>query len=68
MEPLVYKLTRDVTKDECTWLNADLAKGTVVYKYPWVTYGCISPSGRAVSLEIGGPFLELPRDALMAAE
>jgi hypothetical protein len=68
MEPLVYKLTRDVTKDECTWLNVDLAKGTVVYKYQGYTYGCIGPRGMAVSLARGGAFLELPRDALMAAE
>lgn len=68
MEPLKYELTRDVTKDECTWLDADLAKGTIVYKYSGITYGCISPRGRAVSVEIGGPFLEIPRDALMATE
>ncbi|TGP29083.1 hypothetical protein EN828_10290 [Mesorhizobium sp. M2D.F.Ca.ET.185.01.1.1] len=64
MEPTKFKLTRDVTRDECLWLDADIAAGTIVYSYSGYTYGCIGPGGRAVTLERDGPFVELPRNAL----
>lgn len=42
------KLSRDVTKAECPWLDADLSAGTEVYRFDGCTYGCIG-SGIAVT-------------------
>jgi hypothetical protein len=58
-------LTRDVSRLECPWLDADMVKGQSVWTYEGCTYGCVSSNGRAVSKEEGKtPFFELPRDAL----
>lgn len=62
-----YKTTRNITKAECYWLDADIPAGTTVYKYTGVTYGCISPRGIAVTMAPDElPFVELPRSALAA--
>ncbi len=66
MTRLTFEVTRDVTKVECPWLDADVAKGTIVHDYLGCTYGCISWNGHAVLLEPGGPFVELPSEALSA--
>jgi len=59
-----YIVNRAVTKDECHWLDATVPRGTAVYKYTGVTYGCIG-SGIAVSMRDGEtPFFEMPRDAM----
>lgn len=59
-----YVLTRDVTKEECFWLDDDFKAGDIVYAYWGPTYGCIG-SGIAITRERGKtPCLELPRDAL----
>lgn len=61
-------LTRDVTREECHWLDRDFAKGEHVYSFHKYTYGCVSGSGRAVSLvDDEYPFFELPRAALEAS-
>lgn len=62
-----YELTRDVTKEECHWLDEDRKKGTIVYEYVGHTYGCISPHGIAVTSNPDGdiPFFELPHTALI---
>lgn len=66
MEPALTVI-RDVTRKECPWLDNDIVAGTKVFAYWGCTYGCISPSGRAVSLEQGKePFMEIPVDALRA--
>jgi len=59
-------LTRDVTPEECPWLDETIKKGAVVvFDYSDCTYGCISDSGKAVSREEGKkPFFEIPRNAL----
>lgn len=58
------QLKRDVTKEECSWLEKDLKKGDIVYKYTKHTYGAISPTGIACSKEEGkDPFFEVPVDA-----
>lgn len=58
-------LTRPVTRAECPWLDFDYPAGAIVYAYSGATYGCVSPSGRAVTEKDGEtPFVELPRDAL----
>lgn len=62
-------VTRNVTKEECPWLDQDIRKGTIVYSYPGYTYGCIGPHGMAVSHEYDTtPFFELPRVVLEAAD
>ena len=59
------RLTRDVTRDECPWLDADLASGLEVHEFRGHTYGCISPLGIAVSVKPGEyPFFEVPINAI----
>lgn len=61
-------VTRNVTQDECNWLESTVEAGTIVYRYFGYTYGCIG-SGMAVTREEGNaPFFELPRDALSSIE
>jgi hypothetical protein len=62
-----FKLTRDVTKDECSWLDRTFAAGEIVHKFNGGTYGCIG-AGIACSIDGGTPFFELPRDALQLVE
>lgn len=60
-----FQTTRLVTMEECPWLDDDVERGTVVYRYSGVTYGCIGPDGLAVTLEPDTtPFFELPLTAL----
>jgi len=60
-----YELTRDVTRKECDWLEEDMKKGTLVYRFSGPTYGCIGYSGIACCMEEGeNPFFELPFGAL----
>lgn len=62
-----YKVTRDVTTEECHWLDSDVKEGTEVYEFIGHTYGCITPSGIAVSLVDGErQFFELPAEAMGA--
>ena len=62
-------LTRDVSRLECPWLDADMVKGQSVWTYEGCTYGCVSDNGRAVSIIDGKtPFFELPREALAPDE
>jgi hypothetical protein len=62
-------LNRDVTIEECYWLNEDLKEGTVIYRYLDCTYGCISSEGVAVTLkENEDPFMEVPWDAVSWVE
>jgi len=59
------KMLRDVTTDECGWLNKDMKKGDIVYRYYGCTYGCIGPKGIAVSIKEGTtPFFEIPLDSI----
>ena len=59
-----YIVSRDVTPEECPWLEKTIRKGEVVYEFMGCTYGCIG-SGEAVSSKAGeNPFFELPRAAL----
>lgn len=60
-----YKLTRDVTIEECHWLDRDFKEGEFVYEYTYHTYGCISPDGIACSeIEKETPFFELPKNSI----
>lgn len=58
-------LTRDVTPEECEWLDETIKSGSTVYRFYGATYGCIG-SGVAVTFNEDGhnPFFEIPRDAL----
>lgn len=58
-------LTRDVTVDECPWLDRDLKAGDVLWSYDAYTYGCVSPGGIAVTAKAAEtPFFEVPADAV----
>ena len=57
-------VTRNVTKEECPWLERTVTKGEPVYRFYGCTYGCIG-AGVAVSYQDGKtPFFELPRDTV----
>jgi len=65
----VYRLIRDVTRNDCPWLNEDFKKGDTVFKYFGRTYGKISSSGTACTLKQSKlPFFELPNDCLAVVE
>ena len=58
-------LTRDVTQMECPWLDRGLKAGETVWSYHGCTYGCVTPSGIAVSAKAAEtPFFEVPADAV----
>jgi len=62
---ITYVLTRDVTREECRWLDRTFKEGEKVYEYTDYTYGCISRKGLAFTLEKDiTPFFELPKDAV----
>jgi len=59
------RLTRDVTQEECPWLDRTFKEGEEVFKYTGYTYGCVTGSGIACTLvENETPFFELPMSAL----
>jgi hypothetical protein len=66
----VYELSRDVTPDECHWLQRDYKAGERVYRCNRATYGAIGWRGTACTLSPDGdyPFFELPTDALVALD
>lgn len=58
-------LKRDVTVEECRWLDRTYKAGETVYLYSGATYGVIGPNGTAVTEVVDEtPFFELPCDAL----
>jgi hypothetical protein len=61
-----YKLNRTVTTTECSWLDKDVEKGTIVTYCHKLTYGVCTPSGTMVTFkEDGGyPGFELPTNSL----
>lgn len=68
MDALILK--RDVTRNECDWLDRDYRKGEIVWRFTGCTYGCISPTGRAVRAKPrkDEPFFELPIDSVDVLE
>ncbi len=63
------RLNKKVAMEECPWLKDlfgfDLEAGTTVFRYPFYTYGCITPTGVAVTFELRKPpFFEVPRNAV----
>lgn len=64
-----FKLTRDVTRFECPWLQRDYEKGETLRESTEFHYGCISPSGiSCMELKENSPFFEIPKDALNVSE
>lgn len=62
-----YVTTRDISKNECCWLENDIQSGTTVYRYDGYTYGCVSAAGMACTFQPNEtPFFELPRSSLTA--
>ena len=61
------KLIRNVTKEECSWLDKTFEKDDEVFQYYGCTYGCISNYGVACSIEKDKePFFELPLNSVLA--
>lgn len=60
------KMIRTVTAEECPWVINDLKEGTEVYEFIGPTYGCITSSGVAISLEdsVDAYFYEVPKDSV----
>jgi hypothetical protein len=48
-----FKVVRDVTPTDCTWLSETVKEGTIVFKYIGATYGCVGPNGSAFTLVDG---------------
>lgn len=58
------RLLREVTTEQCPWLEENLSEGTEFYTFEGYTYGCIGPTGRAVSFAPNeNPFFEIPSDS-----
>ena len=58
-------LTRSISQAECPWLDEDLPAGTALWSYSGFDYGCLSPTGIAVSArKAETPFFEVPADAV----
>jgi len=63
-----YIIIRQVTKDECNWLDKIFDEGEIVYLYTGATYKCIGDSGLAFALTANkGPFFQLPKNAVAPA-
>jgi hypothetical protein len=60
-----FRLTRNVTLNECDWLDRDYKKGEIVFEYPLYTTS-IGRKGIACSeKDSESPVFELPEDALI---
>lgn len=61
-----YTVLRDLPQEIYFWLPRDVRAGEVVHSFHGVTYGCVSPSGQAVTFtdKEDEPFYEMPQDAL----
>lgn len=60
-----FRVTRDVTREECPWLDRKIKAGRILYEYLGDTYGCITSSGTACTVRLGvTPFFEVPTSAI----
>jgi hypothetical protein len=63
------KLVRDMTAEECPWLDNDIPAGTIVFEYRGPTYGLKEHEDLIfVSFEGGTPFFQLPLNSLVEAD
>jgi hypothetical protein len=61
-------IIRQVTKEECHWLDKTFNEGEIVYRYMGATYKCIGETGLAFALTAyKGPFFQLPKNAVAPA-
>ena len=68
-DPKKLRMTRNVTQAECKWLDRDLKEGEVVFEYDGHTYGCVTPTGVAVTMQRNKlPFFEVPGDSVKASK
>lgn len=58
-------VTRDVTPEECHWLDRTIAAGTLVYSCKEATYGCVKEFAATFSPDGGYPFFELPWNSIV---
>jgi hypothetical protein len=60
-----YIVMRDITRDECKWLDFEVPEGTIVYAR-LDTYKVCTKKGKAVSLttDLETRYFELPKNAL----
>lgn len=56
--------TQDLTVEECSWLPHDFKEGDRVFQFLGTTYGCVTQTGIACSLDGGIPFFEVPLNVL----
>lgn len=58
--------TREITPEECPWLDEAIPADELLYICNQATYGCVSPWGAAITRDPDGgyPFFELPTGAL----
>lgn len=62
---IIYELTRDITQEECHWINRDYKKGEVFYPSTEFHYGCVSSTGIFCMESSDNPrHVEIPKDAL----
>lgn len=62
-----YEVTRDITTEECPWLDKPITKGTIVYKCWGYDYGSVDHRvGAFVTFNEEGkyPGFELPLTAI----
>lgn len=60
-----FKVIREITIKECCWLENNILKDTIIYIYDGYTYGCITHTGVAVTVNYNElPFFEVPKDAI----
>lgn len=60
----MYEVIRDVSVEECHWLEEPVTKGTIVEHFFGCTYGCISDYGTAIKFIGKDYFVELPMNSL----
>ena len=61
-------LIREVTMEECPWLDRNMEEGELVEEFTGCTYGCITYSGTACNIKGMEGFRELPTNALKLKE
>lgn len=68
MKTQKYKITRNLTQDECPWLDEKIGQGSTMYSFHGCTYGSIG-DGVALTFDSSGgnPFIEIPFDAIVKA-
>jgi hypothetical protein len=60
---LKYKLIREVTPKECSWLYRVFKKDEIVYQYYGPTYGCCKDNAYTL-IPNTTPFFELPSNSV----